>query len=369
MRVLFVQQQPCIRTLKYAAALRQAQPGIRVGFAYRGRTLGEWYGRGDDLFDAWWRLTDPEPDLSRIVADFGPALIHCHNLPDALTVAALSVSGGAIPVVHDVHDLQSLRHTPYEDGFEEPSDPAALERLAVEGCDALVTVSDELLAEIEARHRLPARTLVFPNYALARDLPTLVPAVRRRGHQAPYRLVYQGTLSTNGGHYDLREIFAAVARRGLALDVYPSRPQTEYRTLAPGVRLHRRLPPDRLLGVLGRYDLGWAGFNDGLNREHLDTVLPNKLFEYLGCGLPVLTLRHRALARFVEDEGVGIALEGLDDLPARLEAADLVALRERVAAVRSRYTFEANIHRLVGLYELLTGSGVKPMPVPGGDGP
>jgi glycosyltransferase involved in cell wall biosynthesis len=203
----------------------------------------------------------------------------------------------------------------------------------------------------------------------------VAPPARRRGRPAPLRLVYQGTLSTNGGHYDLRAVFASIARQGLALDVYPSRPQAEYRTLAPGVRLRRRLPPDRLLGVLGRYDLGWAGFNAELNRAHLDTVLPNKLFEYLGCGLPVLTLRHRALARFVEEEAVGIVLDGLEGLPMRLAAADLGALRERVAAVRFRYTLEANIERLVELYETLIGSQtgaagphLKPTRVPGGSG-
>jgi hypothetical protein len=45
------------------------------------------------------------------------------NLPDRLTVVALEAMGGAVPVVRDVHDLQSLCRTPYEDGFAEPADP------------------------------------------------------------------------------------------------------------------------------------------------------------------------------------------------------------------------------------------------------
>jgi len=45
---------------------------------------------------------------------------------------ALEVAGERIPVIHDSHDLQSLRRTPYEDGFDDPDDPESLEKEAVE---------------------------------------------------------------------------------------------------------------------------------------------------------------------------------------------------------------------------------------------
>jgi glycosyltransferase involved in cell wall biosynthesis len=354
MRVLFLQQQPCIRTLKYAAGLRGAPGNIRLGFAYRGRTLSEWYGSGDELFEGWWRLgPDPAAGLAREMAEFAPQVIHSHNLPDALTVVALDIAGGRVPVIHDVHDLQSLRRTPYEDGFPEPEDPLALEATAVRESDALLTVSPELLAEVASRYGLPPVSAVFPNYALRRDLPAELPPVQAFRDGAAH-LVYQGTLSTTGSHYDLRDIFTAIASQGLRLDVYPSRPQPAYLALAgrqPTMRCHDRLPPSRLLEVLPRYDFGWAGFNATLNGPHLDTALPNKAFEYLGCGLPVLTLGHRALARLVREEGVGISLPALEGLPQALEALDLPLLRRHIASVRLRFTIEAHIHEVVELYE------------------
>lgn len=107
-----------------------------------------------------------------MIDEFRPDPIHSHNLPDALTVLALEVSDGAVPVVHDVHDLQSLRQTPHETGFREPDDPLRLEKLAVEGSAALLAVSEEMMAEIRARHRLPTHAQVFTDYALRCDLPT-----------------------------------------------------------------------------------------------------------------------------------------------------------------------------------------------------
>jgi glycosyltransferase involved in cell wall biosynthesis len=353
MRVLFLQQQPCTRALKYAAALSAAgRGGPRLGFAYRGLSLSSLYGSGDELFERWWHMDgSPAAELRAALADFRPDVIHSHNLPDALTVLALELSGGRVPVIHDVHDFQSLRSTPYEDGFPEPENPLGLERRAVEGCAALVTVSDELLAEIGARHRLPPRTLVLPNYALRRDLPESVSAERPPGR--PLRLVYQGTLSTNGGHYDLRELFAAISGQGLELHVYPGRPVEGYDGL--GIHLHETLRPSDLLRELPGYDLGWAGFDDGANAAHLDTALPNKMFEYLGCGLPVVTLRHRALSRFLTERSLGISLSSVDDLRRELGRADLPALRRRAVAARFEFTFESKVDEILELYEAVRG--------------
>jgi glycosyltransferase involved in cell wall biosynthesis len=358
MRILFLQQQPCMRALKYAVALRSAFPWMRLGFAYQGKTLSGWYGSGDEIFERWWNLgSEPIKGLRAAGEEFRPNLIHSHNLPDSLTAIAIDLFAGRVPVIHDVHDLQSLRRTPYEHGFPEPRKPLALERLAVEESSGLVAVSAELLEEIHARYRVTAPTLAFANYALGRDLPLALPPADRRNGRPP-RLVYQGTLSTNGGHYDLRGIFRAIVREGLSLDVYPSRTVPAYAELAAeltGLCVHATLPPPRLLAALPEYDFGWAGFNSALNGAHLDTCLPNKAYEYVGCGLPVLTLGHRALSRLVGDNSLGLSLTSLDDLVGQLSAVDIVELRRRVAAARPGLTMEANIHRLGELYEAVAG--------------
>jgi glycosyltransferase involved in cell wall biosynthesis len=357
MRILFLQQQPCIRTLKYAVGLRAAVPGLQLGFACRGQTLTEFYGSGDELFDRWWPLSDLATDVRAAIKEFRPDLIHSHNLPDELTVLAQELTEGAVPVVHDAHDLQSLRSTPYEDGFGEPEEPLALERRAVEDSAALIVISQQMHDELEARYRLPAAGTILPNYALRRDLPAVLPAPDRTRDGA-LRIVYQGTLSVNGGHYDLRDAFAAIVAAGLRLDVHPSRDVPEYRALAgrlPGMTVHDPVDPATLLATLPRYDLGWAGFNTAHNRAHLDTALPNKVFEYLGCGLPVLTLDHRALADFLVAEGVGVSLASLDDLAEQVAALDLVALRARAAQARERFTIEGAIGSIVDLYEEVMG--------------
>jgi len=358
---LFLQRQPCIRTLKYAVGLRGAYPEIALGFAYQGRTLSEWYGSGDSLFDGWWPLPakDPASALAAAIAKFRPTVIHSHNLPDSLTVRALEVTDGRIPVIHDSHDLQSLRRTPYEDGFDDPddADTDTLEKAAIEGCAALVAVSQEMLDAIVVRHRPPERTLLFANYALARDV-TRVPRRGRRDGK-PLRVVYQGSLSANGSHYDLRDGFAALTAAGMLLDVFPNRDAPAYRELAaraPEMRLMETLEPQALLRRLPVYDVGWAVFNRQLNAAHLDTALPNKAFEYLASGVPIATGPHAALRRLITEHGVGVVIEDLAELPGVLADAPLPEMRSRAREMRSRFTVEGRIDELVALYSEVSRS-------------
>ena len=241
MRVLFLQRQPCIRAMKYAIGLRARAPGVRARDSpTRAAPSPSWYGAGDELFErlvARCPASDPREALARGASpSSAPTLIHSHNLPDVLTVLALEVADGRVPVIHDVHDMQSLRRTPYEDGFDDPEDPDALERGGRRG---LRRADRRLRGDARRARRRATRsrrtTLLFANYALARDLAPSRPRPRpSRG--GPPRVVYQGSLSANGSHYDLRDHFAR-HRRGRARDRrLPNRDAPAYRELAAGPR-------------------------------------------------------------------------------------------------------------------------------------
>ena len=218
-----------------------------------------------------------------------------------------------------------------------------------------MTISPELVAELAARYRLPAaRARLRQLRARAATCPRVLRPPRPL--DGPPRLVYQGTLSTNGGHYDLRDLFAAIAAQGLSLDVYPAREVPEYREI-PGIRVHDTLPLADLLHELGRYDFGWAGFNSGLNGAHLDTALPNKLYEYLGCGLPVITLRTGRCGGCCATRAWGSRSTTCRSWRRRWPSVDVAALRRRVAERRERYTVEAQIARIAALYREVTAAG------------
>ena len=164
------------------------------------------------------------------------------------------------------------------------------------------------------------------------------PTERRRG-----AIVYAGNL---GEGYDLETVIAAVARDSrLSLDVAGSGPrepelrQRAARLVAEGrVRFHGYLPEAALrsllaacsVGVIPMRDDSWVG-------------IPNKLFDYLAAGLPVVTTLHGECGALVEESRVGLTcdfgnvdsmlaalrkvidgeLPGEVEMPSRLAAAEI----------------------------------------------
>jgi glycosyltransferase involved in cell wall biosynthesis len=361
MHILFVQPQPCIRALKYAEGLCKNHSDIHLSFAYSGKTLTELYEHGDECFEAWFPLgDDPATELRKIVDIHDINLIHSHNAPDTLTNLCLDLFSGEIPIVHDIHDLMSARKTAYEDGLSRANDVVNWlkeERRAIEHSDAVITVSDEIfnLAHRQG-YRLPEITHVYTNYTLERFVPLTLPQVEHNTKNRPIRIVYEGFISNNNSHYDLRAIFQALAAEGIEVHIYPSRDNADYQTLAdttPNIIYHPSLAPKKLFDKITQYDFGWAGFNDTLNRVHLDTVLPNKLFEYIACGLPVIGFQHKSLQRFLETHHLGLVVDTVSGLADRLRAPEIAAVRENVRARRWDFTVEANIGRIVDIYRQL----------------
>jgi glycosyltransferase involved in cell wall biosynthesis len=205
---------------------------------------------------------------------------------------------------------------------------------------------------------VPALAVTYANYIPERFIPATLPEFESSDRARAPRVVYEGSLNTDGGHYDLREIFQALAREGLEIHVYPSRDDPSYATLAKtslGIVYHDHLPPEQLYRELPHYDAGWAGFNDALNVAHLETVLPNKLFEYIACGLPVVSFRHRALAAFIERHQVGLVVDEVRGLGTALNGPELASARAKARDQRLEFTVEANIGRVVRVYEQLAG--------------
>ena len=113
---------------------------------------------------------------------------------------------------------------------------------------------------------------------------------------------------------------------------------------------HRHINRRKLLRQLTRYDYGWAGLNGARNREHLEIALPNKVIEYVACGLPVLAFPHEAIEYFIERNGVGIVGENVGDLARQLGEVDLSEFRWNLEKCRQGVIIEEKIGQLIDFY-------------------
>ncbi len=194
--MLFVQGQPCARTLKYASALAERHPEVRLAFAYQGLTL-EWLLGGGRSSSTWFRV--PTIGAREGLTRRSNAGAPTSNPPPQSAGHARRPRGlgaarrqGAIPVVHDVHDMWSLRRTEYEDGLPEAVDPATDEKRAIEGASTVVASRTDGPRDPRppsgVRPAVDLWQLRHPRRAAAGADP-------RRD-----RLVYEGTLTTTGDH-------------------------------------------------------------------------------------------------------------------------------------------------------------------------
>jgi glycosyltransferase involved in cell wall biosynthesis len=370
LKVLFLQPQPCIRALKYAKGLRWVLGDkVELIFGYVYYTLNKLYGYGDEFFNSFERLSmeDLEGSIRKLVEKHNPHLIHSHNAPDFLTIAAIEAVEGSIPVIHDCHEALSLRTTGYYLDDDEKKIFEVYpreERIAVERSDARIYVSEGMREYMQRRYEVDVeRDLVFHSYVSKSVVPKKSkPKLSEKDGKV--HIVYIGTLTSRmkENQYNLVEIFQRIAKNGMHVHIYPSKLSVKdktYKKLAKESRFihyHGHLERRKLLREITQYDFGWAGFNSNeKNRKHLDVALPNKVIEYISCGLPVLAFPHKTIKKFIEKHGVGFIFSKMDELTRWLEKGGHRTVKERTVRSRFKFTIERNIGKVLRLYGKVSG--------------
>ena len=109
----------------------------------------------------------------------------------------------------------------------------------------------------------------------------------------------------------------------------------------------------RLLRQLTSYDYGWVGLNRARNRKHLEIALPNKVTEYVACGLPVLAFPHKAIVYFIIRNLVGLVGNDVDDISRQLAKCDHSELQSNVKKLSKGLIIEEKIGQLIEFYQQL----------------
>ncbi len=364
-RMLFLQPQPCVRTLKYAKALKHFfGKQISLCLGYTGYSLNRIYGSGDEYFDRVVHLNpkDIHNDIRDIIDDFKPMLVHSHNAPNTLTLSAIRVCEN-IPVVHDVHEVLSVHRS----GFFEDDDETTMtkyreeERMANEQSDKRIYATEGIKDYIENRYSVDVDDdLIFYNYVSESIMPRHFQE-KLSNRDGNTHIVYVGCVTSvvEDSHYDLREVFKDIADNQIHIHIYPTKniitqSSHSYKKLddtSEFIHLHNNLSRRNLLQEITQYDYGWAGLNRAENNKHLEIVLPNKVTEYIASGLPILAFPHKTIKRFIENNDVGLTFSNIDDLKLLLEKSKVSKMRENTLLVRRHLTIEKQIPKLVKFYE------------------
>jgi glycosyltransferase involved in cell wall biosynthesis len=316
-----------------------------------------------NIFDISVHLETPfKNELRTLIESVRPHLIHSHNAPNTLTLAALDCEKD-IPVIHDVHEVLSIHHSGFtsSDTLATLAQYRAAEQRANEECDARVYATKGIKTYLEDRYEIEAsHNLVFRNYPLQSRFPSLSPDNHPIHTKEEIHIVYIGCITdlVKNSHYYLKPIFQHIADQQIHIHIYPTtdeitRSNAAYRHLASSndyIHFHQHMSRPSLLKTLPQYHYGWAGLNNATNHIHLDLALPNKVVEYIACCLPVLTFPHRTMAKFIETSQTGIVLPDIHSLRSRLNDIEYSSLRDNVCKQRHHFTIEQQIPDLLQLY-------------------
>ncbi len=325
-----------------------------------------------------WRLFKESLVLLRLGLSVADAdLYHFHNPMLLLTGLILQRRTGR-PVVYDLHEDYPNQVRMKYWIWAPLREPAArffelLQAAAVKRFSAVV-VADHNLGQIFRPH---ARDLeVVFNFPRLESFPPASPRDQadRPGQR---RLVMVGGIARERGSSDAVEALAILGERrpGLTLDIVGHghdeaylaelRGLIERRGLAGRVNLTGLVPHERVIELLGQADIGLCPLRDV---PKFRVNLPQKIFEYMACSLPVVGSDLPTIAPFLKGQGDGQAAglchhpgdpaslaQALEQLLAEPRQAAAMG-REGRRRVEREYNWEAMEERLLGLYARLTGT-------------
>lgn len=339
--------------------LADVAPAAAMLDGFTRRSVGSTAGMRSRLPSALYRIAMVRRFVRGIRA-VGPDAVHAHDAAMLLPGAIGSRLTGAM-LVYDSHELAV--GVPYrESGWAWLV--STIERLIVPRCAAVITVSDGIAARLRDLYGLAVTPTVVRNVtALERNGAG---GLRRTlGIGADVSLVlHQGASAPARGCAQLIE---AAATLGDVHVAFLGDPEPGYkerlaaliaaRGLGDRVVVLPSVPLAELLSWTAEADIGVTLLEDNCENHRL--ALPNKLFEYIAAGVPVIASALPEVERLVTSYGIGwcVTPDDADALGEALRIAigarDDPGLRERIARAGQELRWSSERMRLLELYDRL----------------
>lgn len=240
---------------------------------------------------------------------------------------------------------------------------ATIERLLIGRCDAVITVSDGIAERLQARYQLRDRPTVVRNVP---DLPPPGEAPDLREEMAigdAPLVLHQGAVADGRGGENLIRAVAFTDSAHLLFLGADGTYAEGLRRLAVELDVDGRThfhPPvalRTLLSYTAQADVGVSLLQDSCDNHRL--ALPNKLFEYLAAGLPVVVSDLPEMRRLVFERQVGWVTDPGDPADIARALTDAAgargdeSLENRVRIAASELNWERERSRLTDLYARL----------------
>jgi Glycosyltransferase len=302
------------------------------------------------LVSWYWRVFRHVKGLGRV------ASINCHSLPVLPLCVLLKRATGA-KLIYDTHELET--ETIGSRGLRRHISKF-VERLLIRYADAVCVVNDSIARWYRDTYRLETVHVVKNVPDVLRAVPPRTGALRTALGIDSRDMVflYQGLLSVGRGIALLLDAFKdCPADRHLVCMGYG-----ELSTLIQkfardyaNIHYHPAVPPAEIPRYTADADVGLSIIEDVCLSYRLS--LPNKVFEYVSCGVPVAVSDFPEMAAFIDRSGFGWKLspdpDSVADFVRTLTPEEASRVKQLIASSEKQFSWQYEEKPLLAMYESL----------------
>jgi glycosyltransferase involved in cell wall biosynthesis len=327
------------------------EPGDRIPRGLAGARRGSALGRLLTRLHRWIRTMDYYRRAIGIVRSLRPGLIHCKGY-NTMWVGVVARALGSTAVVYDANELWPDRNLRPEPRWW----LLACEYLFVRSAHRTITPSPGYAEVMARRYRIKSPPVV-------RNIPAIRPPPDHRPRLARGEkiAVYSGGVTTGRGLEQLISALphldgARVRMVGGGHDSYRRELARLAERLGVGdrVALPEPVSVEEVIPFLASADVGVALIQPTCLSYELS--LPNKLFEYIAAGLPILASDIPVIGAFVREHELGLVVSPDDPeeiahkLGVLLDDAENGSYRAAVERARQQWSPERELGRLAAVY-------------------
>lgn len=327
-------------------ALRAMVAGLRVGVKIARKLLGS-QGRAAKTYAINKRMI-------KVGLESGADIFHSHDL-NTLWIGHKCKRATSKPLVYDTHELATERNR-MDYWWKKRS--VWTEGRWLPSADAMIVASPSWIEHNRKLHgSVPAITATVLNVPELFDFePKDVKAATGIAASTP-TLLYQGSIQENRGIEPAIEAVALMPDTAMVVVGYGyHRPFLEQMVMDRGlddrIKFFGPIPNRELLEYTATADIGLANIVSSSISYH--TSLPNKLFEYMMAGIPVIGSKGPDIARIVVETGVGEVAEATsaEEIIAatRKILANPEPYREAAKRATDQYHWAVEAEQLAGVY-------------------